>query len=380
MFSGGGANWADREMKAGRFLVDAGAAGRAARPDGPVVPLPADARASGVILSIIALPREDADPALRRARRAARRAARHPGPRRPPGPGRRTGMRHGRRPRWRWRRGPRRRPAGGCAPRARALAQSGFAVASDRTGRPIGGFDAPPALRRREPERRLPQVRRRAEADGRRPRCGLRADRGAARRRRARRRLPLRHLPPGRGPDDVHRPLAPRRDHVHFVDGAAGGYAMAAAMLKRRAEPVGRSDVGAAARASPLVRQRAARGPPRSLALDALQPQHVAGQRAPAAARRRRSRGRRAARPRRRRRDRASGEVDLRDRRAARARRSAGAGEVVAAIARPATRSSPRLALRARLASTRRSVRRRAGTPCPRLRADPLVEAARSQA
>ena len=45
MFSGGGANWADREMKAGRFLVGRPRRTRA-RPDGTVVPLPPMRRAA----------------------------------------------------------------------------------------------------------------------------------------------------------------------------------------------------------------------------------------------------------------------------------------------------------------------------------------------
>ena len=63
MFSGGGANWADREMKAGRFLVPPAPSG--AQPDLTGLScrfLPMRAR-NGAILSIIAVPRSDADPA-----------------------------------------------------------------------------------------------------------------------------------------------------------------------------------------------------------------------------------------------------------------------------------------------------------------------------
>ena len=117
MFSGGGANWADREMKAGRFLITPAPPG--AQPDLTGLScrfLPMRAR-SGAILSIIALPREGADleafGALV-AQLVELLAVR--GARRPPGAGRGPAGDLAAPDRWRWRRASRRRAAGGCAP------------------------------------------------------------------------------------------------------------------------------------------------------------------------------------------------------------------------------------------------------------------------
>ena len=46
--------------------------------------------------------------------------------------------------------------------------------------------------------------------------------------------LPLWAAPPELGADDLHRASPMTRDHMHFIDGAAGGYAMAASNLKAR--------------------------------------------------------------------------------------------------------------------------------------------------
>ena len=140
--------------------------------------LPMRAR-SGAILSIIAVPREDADPAAFGALvaqlvelLATQDRGGHPvpvgGPHAtwpPPSAG--AGGAH-----------PGAAPRATARPRAGPRAVAAFRVVSDRTGRAIGGFDAREHYADAEPERRLPQVRRRAEADGRRARGGLRADRG----------------------------------------------------------------------------------------------------------------------------------------------------------------------------------------------------------
>ena len=87
MFAGGGAAWADREMKAGRFLVPAAPAG--ARPDLTGLSCrwsPIHAR-NGTIVSIIAVPVDDgAARGVQRARHRAARRAGGGGARRPPRP------------------------------------------------------------------------------------------------------------------------------------------------------------------------------------------------------------------------------------------------------------------------------------------------------
>ena len=230
MFAGGGANWADREMKAGRFLVPRAPSG--AHPDltglscrwRPIV-----AR-NGTILSIIALPRDGADltsfaalVAEVLALLAKQDRDGHPIPV--------AG------PELRWppagiglevRTLPRRRTLG----RARVLMEGTVARVSDRRNRVIGGFDARQHradvshnsdFRKYEDGLKLtvdvsPTVCEEIEAILQRA-----SDAGACR-------------------FGVHRqaealltcivPSHTDRNHVHFVDGAAGGYALAAAMLK----------------------------------------------------------------------------------------------------------------------------------------------------
>ena len=231
MFAGGGANWADREMKAGRFLVPGAPSG--ARPDlsGLSCRFRPIAARNGTILSIIAMPRDGAD--LTRfgslvaevlALLAKQDRDGHPIPvagpelRWPPAgiglevrklrPGRRT------------------------FGRARVLMEGTVARMSDRRNKVIGGFDARQHradvshnsdFRKYEDGLKLtvdvsPAVCEQIEAILQRA-----SDAGACR-------------------FGLHRqdealltcivPSHTDRNHVHFVDGAAGGYALAASMLK----------------------------------------------------------------------------------------------------------------------------------------------------
>jgi hypothetical protein len=231
MFAGGGANWADREMKAGRFLVPAAPSGT--RPDlaGLSCRFRPVAARNGTIISIIAVPREDADAtsfaslvAEILAVLARQERDGHPLPV--------TG------PEFRWppagvglevsalRRG--RRLLG----RARVLMEAGVARMSDRRDRVIAGFDARQHtadvalnsdFRKYEDGLKLtvdvsPNVCEEIEA------ILVRAAQGGVCR------------------FGLHRqdealvtcivPSHTDRAHMHFVDGAAGGYALAASMLK----------------------------------------------------------------------------------------------------------------------------------------------------
>jgi hypothetical protein len=232
MFSGGGANWADREMKAGHFLVTPAPAG--AQPDLTGLScrfLPMRAR-SGAILSIIVLPREDGDVAafgelvmrLLELLSGEERGG-HPVPVEGPQmtwPPRTVALEaRAQAP-----------PGERLRARARALTQSAFARASDRTGRTLGGFNA-----------REHYADASMNADFRKFDDGLKLtvdvpDAVSAQ---------IEELLAAAVGEGVcrygtHRqdeaimtciiPSHLERDHVHFVDGAAGGYALAAAMLK----------------------------------------------------------------------------------------------------------------------------------------------------
>ena len=232
MFSGGGANWADREMKAGRFLVPPAPSG--AQPDLTGLScrfLPMRAR-NGAILSIIAVPRSDGDPAAFGALvadlielLATQDRGGHPVP---------VGGPHAKWPppslalEARAQAPPRRRMRA----RARALAQSGVSVVSERTGRAIGGFDArehyADASRNADfrkfddglkltvdvPEAVCEQIEELLAAAALEGVCRY----GTYRQEEALMTCII--------------PSHLDRDHVHFVDGASGGYALAAAMLK----------------------------------------------------------------------------------------------------------------------------------------------------
>jgi len=230
MFSGGGANWADREMKAGRYLV--APAPPDAQPDLTGLScrfLPMRSK-SGAILSIIALPREDATAfgdfvgQLVRLLAAQERGG-HP----VPADG----------PPFRWPpptvelearvQAP---PRGRLRARANALMESGVAAASTWTGRRFAGFDA----REHYSDASLNADFRKFD-DG----LKLTVDVPDAVCRQ------IEELLAAAARDGVCRygtyrqdealmtcivPSHRDRDHVHFVDGASGGYALAAAMLK----------------------------------------------------------------------------------------------------------------------------------------------------
>ena len=177
MFAGGGAAWADREMKAGRFLVPGAPAG--ARPDLAGLSCrwnPIRAR-NGAIVSIIAVPGEPPRPrGVRRARdrgprraRAARSATGTPCPTR--GAGVPLAARRARRPR----RARARPPAARGRARRQILFEAAVGKLNDLTGAQARRLRRAPASRRRRPQLRLPQVRRRAEAHRRHLGRGLRA-------------------------------------------------------------------------------------------------------------------------------------------------------------------------------------------------------------
>lgn len=235
MFTGGGRDWAEREMKAGRLTLPP--APRGARPDltGLTCRFRPIAAAHGTVLSVIVKPVGDAaDPGFVGAcsdvlalAKAAPRGG-HPVP---------VGG-----PQHRW-------PPGGLDIEARLHRGLGRSLAGSRlrvafwstvntfflrTGRRVGDF-VPDAYRRQLVE----------NSDFRKFDDGLMmtidcssatADAIAARLAQAEADGSARH--------GLHRqaealvtcivPSASRSDHVHFVDGAAGGYAVAAAELKRK--------------------------------------------------------------------------------------------------------------------------------------------------
>ncbi len=231
MFAGGGANWADREVKAGRFLV--APAPPETKPDLTGLScrfLPMRAR-SGVILSIIAMPREGVEPAAFGALvaqllevLAAQDRSGHPVPVAGPQmtwPPRSLTIEASASP-----------PRARLRARARVLLESGVARLSDRAGRSIGGFDA-----------REHYADSSANADFRKFDDGLKltVDVSDATCERidellvAAARAGVCRYGTHRQDEALITCIVPShtsRDHVHFVDGAAGGYAMAAAMLK----------------------------------------------------------------------------------------------------------------------------------------------------
>jgi len=231
MFAGGGANWADREMKAGRFSVPAAPSGP--RPDLAGLSCrfrPVRAR-YGTIVSIIAVPRDTID--LTRfsalvaellALLGTQERDGHPLPDEGPTfrwPPAGIGLEVGALPRGR-------RTLG----RARVLMEAGVARLSARRGRVIGGVDARPHKADVAPN-----------ADFRKYDDGLKltvdvslavSDEIEA--------MLARAAQDGVCRFGLHRqdealvtcivPSHTDRAHMHFVDGAAGGYALAASMLK----------------------------------------------------------------------------------------------------------------------------------------------------
>ena len=231
-FSGGGAAWADGEMKAGRFLVDAAAPG--SRPDLSGLSCrwrPIESR-NGTILSIIAVACAGGDAGAFQqlvgdvlVLLAEHDRDGHPvpadGPRfRWPPAGLRTESRAGSPGDTRRRR------------RRRILYQSAVGSLAARTARTVGGFDAA----RYRADTAVNSDFRKFD-DGLKLTVDVSADveqRVSALLRAASDAGVCRY--------GLHRqdaalmtcivPSSLRRDHMHFVDGAAGGYAMAAAMLK----------------------------------------------------------------------------------------------------------------------------------------------------
>jgi hypothetical protein len=232
MFAGGGASWADSEMKAGRFRVEPAAPGT--RPDLAGLscrfrPLPS---ARGTIASLIVVPGAQTEPesfSLLVGEIIALLARLDRGGHPLPAPG----------PAMPW-------PPAGVREEVRAIAQRGHRLAaraevltvtgigalSDRLRRPVGGFDAgdyradvslnsdfrkfDDGLKMTvdlpdESCRQLEALLESAQARGL-CRYGLHRQHEAL--------------------VTCITPSYEQRDHVHFVDGAAGGYALAAAMLK----------------------------------------------------------------------------------------------------------------------------------------------------
>lgn len=230
MVAGGGAAWADAELKAGRFAVQPAPQG--AQPDLTGLscrwnPMPAR---NGTIVSVIAVPGGDAAGFAALVARVAllleaQARAGHPVPV--------AG------PRFRWPpAGLRAEASAARRPIRRILFNAAVGLIGDRTGLVLGGFDA-----------RRYRSDTAANADFRKFDDGLKltidvppaaADRLE--------RLLADAAAAGACRYGVHRqeaalmtcivPSSLDRDHVHFVDGASGGYAMAAAMLKAAgAEP-----------------------------------------------------------------------------------------------------------------------------------------------
>ena len=235
MFAGGGRDWAERELKAGRLPPAAAPPG--ARPDlsGLTCRFRPIGASHGVILSVIVKARDPARAADFAAACGAVLALARSGPRGghplPDG-----GPRHGWPPDGLDIEARLHRPAGGslAASRLRTAAWSLVNTAALRSGRRVGGVV--PAVYGRQ----IVQ-----NSDFRKFDDGLMmtidcppaiADAIAARLAAAEAAGTLRF--------GLHRqaealvtcivPSASRADHVHFVDGAAGGYAVAAASLKRK--------------------------------------------------------------------------------------------------------------------------------------------------
>ena len=234
LFTGGARDWAERELKAGRLSVT----GSRARPnlDGLSCRFRPLASRNGVVLSMIAKPRPGAPPgdvaaALREVLAIAEAEPRAGNPVPPDGPAR-SGAPQGHDIEARLQR---RSGQPLVASRARIALRSLAAEAVLRRNRPFGGF-SPEAYTRELV----------ANSDFRKFDDGLMmtldcSDGAAvaieARLDAAERQGLLQH--------GLHRqgaalitcvvPSATRPAHVHFVDGASGGYAMAATQLKRKA-------------------------------------------------------------------------------------------------------------------------------------------------
>lgn len=234
MFTGGGASWAEKEMKAGRYTVPPAPAGT--RPDLTGLSCrwnPIGAR-NGEIVSIIVLPEEDAD-AVTFSELVSRILAivgeqdrgGHPFPAEgptftwPP-----AGFEYEARA---WRRGPL------FLRRAGALAAGMLSWAVLRAGRRIGSFDPKVYLRDTV-----------SNSDFRKFDDGLKLTVDIDAGRLARVETILGEASrSGLARFGVHRqasalmtcfvPSPRTRDHLHFIDGAAGGYAVAAANMKAKA-------------------------------------------------------------------------------------------------------------------------------------------------
>jgi hypothetical protein len=237
MFTGGGLAWADRSLKAGQYEVPAAAPG--VRPDLSGLscrwnPIPAT---RGVIVSLVAAPVRQGDPEFRRtvdellADLEASSEVARPVPEGAPGvawppPGLELEARASRRP-----------GEGRVMARLRVFAATLIAFVIMRLGLRVRGFD--PAVYRRTVVE---------NSDFRKYDDGLRmtldctvglADRIEERLARAAAAGVVRF--------GVHRqdsaimtcfvPSSVRNDHFHFIDGAAGGYAMAARRLKQGMPP-----------------------------------------------------------------------------------------------------------------------------------------------
>lgn len=231
MFSGGGARWAEERLKAGEYGVPEAPPGGAPDLSGLSCRWTPVRSRNGVVLSLIVEPAAQADPAAFRALVGElleilrhEDAEGHPLPSTaPPVAWPPQGLELERRA----------RNPGSRRGRARILFEAGVARASDALARPVGGFDA-----------RLHRADVAHNSDFRKFDDGLKltvdvtpaaADRleallaeGAAR---------------GVCRCGAHRqdealltciiPSFREREHVHFIDGAAGGYALAAAAMKR---------------------------------------------------------------------------------------------------------------------------------------------------
>lgn len=239
MFSGGGLVWAEEQVKAGRFAVPPAAPGSRPNLDGLSCRFDELPSRRGTILSLIARPAAAGDPARYRALiegilnliEASSEMA-SPVPQGGPTLG--------------WppagfemeARMMQRRPGGSLGlARLWVLTRTAFAFLILRFRIPVGGFD---------PDRYLSEVV--VNSDYRKYDDGLRMtiDCAAELADRIERRL-VRAAEAGQVVYGLHRqaaammtcltPSAVQSDHIHFVDGAAGGYAAAAAGLKAAARP-----------------------------------------------------------------------------------------------------------------------------------------------
>jgi Protein of unknown function (DUF3095) len=234
MFAGGGANWADREMKAGRFVVDPAPVGSRPNLEGLSCRWNPIQAQNGAIVSIIAVPGEPSRPEDFRALvtailevLAGQERDGHPVP--------------DRGPEFRW-------PPAGFDDEARArepsakrgrakrkiLFEAAVGKVNDVTGASTGGFDA-----------RRHRIDAGHNSDFRKFDDGLKLTVDITPDACTEIEALLEHAA-GEGicRFGMHQqdealmtciiPSFRERDHVHFIDGAAGGYAMAATQLKAR--------------------------------------------------------------------------------------------------------------------------------------------------